>query len=79
MTIEGKATMSRFERFYRAYGSLLRAMGFISSIATFAMMLLVVCNVGSRYLLNKPITGTLEITESLLVVVIFLVGGDYPI
>jgi TRAP-type C4-dicarboxylate transport system permease small subunit len=68
-------TMSGFERFYRAYGSLLRAMGVVSSLATFAMMVLVVCNVASRYLLNRPITGTLEITESLLVVVIFLSVG----
>jgi TRAP-type C4-dicarboxylate transport system permease small subunit len=67
--------MSSFKRFYRGYGSLLRAMGFISSISTFAMMVLVVCNVASRYLLNRPITGTLEITESLLVVVIFLSVG----
>lgn len=67
--------MSNFERFYRGYGSFLRAMGFISSIATFGMMVLVVCNVCSRYLLNRPITGTLEITESLLVVVIFLAVG----
>ncbi|HZD91981.1 MAG TPA: TRAP transporter small permease, partial [Pseudolabrys sp.] len=45
--------------------------GLISSIATFIMMLLVVANVIGRYLFNRPVTGTLEITESLLVVIIF--------
>lgn len=67
--------MSTFERCYRSYGRFLQVMGLISSLATFAMMVLVVCNVASRYLINRPITGTLEITESLLVVVIFLSVG----
>jgi TRAP-type C4-dicarboxylate transport system permease small subunit len=64
--------MSPFERFYRAYGRLLRFCGLISQIATFVMMLLVVINVLGRYLINKPLTGTLEFTESLLVLIIFL-------
>jgi TRAP-type C4-dicarboxylate transport system permease small subunit len=64
--------MAAFQRLYRAYGTLLRACGLISAIATFVMMLLVVANVIGRYLLNKPLTGTLEFTESLLVIIIFL-------
>jgi TRAP-type C4-dicarboxylate transport system permease small subunit len=64
--------MSPFGRFYRAYGRLLRFCGLLSQIATFVMMLLVVINVLGRYLINKPLTGTLEFTESLLVLIIFL-------
>jgi TRAP-type C4-dicarboxylate transport system permease small subunit len=64
--------MSAFERLYRGYGHLLRGFGVVASIATFVMMVLVVANVGGRYLLNAPLTGTLEFTESLLVLIIFL-------
>jgi TRAP-type C4-dicarboxylate transport system permease small subunit len=64
--------MSAFQRLYRAYGLLLRGLGLISAVATFVMMVLVVANVAGRYLLNQPLTGTLEFTESLLVIIIFL-------
>jgi TRAP-type C4-dicarboxylate transport system permease small subunit len=64
--------MLAFQRLYRGYGLLLRGMGMISAASTFLMMLLVVANIGGRYLLNKPLTGTLEFTESLLVIIIFL-------
>ncbi len=64
--------MSAFQRLYRGYGRLLRGFGLISSLATFLMMLVVVANIVGRYLFNKPLTGTLEFTESLLVIVIFL-------
>jgi len=64
--------MLAFQRLYRGYGLLLRAMGMVSSLATFAMMALVVINIFGRYLLNKPLDGTLEFTESLLVLIIFL-------
>jgi len=64
--------MSAFQSLYRAYGRLLRACGLISAVATFVMMVLVVANVVGRYLLNRPLTGTLEFTESLLVLIIFL-------
>ena len=64
--------MSVFQRLYRGYGRLLRGFGLISEVATFVMMLLVVANVIGRYLFNRPVTGTLEFTESLLVIVIFL-------
>jgi TRAP-type C4-dicarboxylate transport system permease small subunit len=64
--------MSAFRRLYRAYGRLLRGFGLISAVATFVMMLLVVANIVGRYLLNKPVTGTLEFTEALLVLIIFL-------
>jgi TRAP-type C4-dicarboxylate transport system permease small subunit len=64
--------MSSFRRLYRGYGRLLRGFGLISAIATFLMMVLVVANVLGRYLLNAPLTGTLEFTESLLVLIVFL-------
>jgi TRAP-type C4-dicarboxylate transport system permease small subunit len=64
--------MPTFERLYRGYGRFLRACGWVSQVSTFVMMLLVVANVLGRYLFNKPITGTLEFTESLLVLIIFL-------
>ena len=64
--------MSAFQRLYRIYGRLLRGFGLISSLSTFVMMVLVVANIFGRYLLNKPLDGTLEFTESLLVLIIFL-------
>jgi len=64
--------MSAFQRLYRAYGRLLRGFGLISELATLVMMGLVVANILGRYTFNAPVTGTLEITESLLVVIIFL-------
>jgi TRAP-type C4-dicarboxylate transport system permease small subunit len=64
--------MSAFRRIYRAYGRMLRVIAQISAAATFVMMVLVVVNVLGRYLLNQPLTGTLEFTESLLVLIIFL-------
>jgi TRAP-type C4-dicarboxylate transport system permease small subunit len=64
--------MLAFQRLYRGYGLLLRGFGVISALATFVMMALVVVNILGRYLLNKPVIGTLEFTESLLVLIIFL-------
>jgi TRAP-type C4-dicarboxylate transport system permease small subunit len=64
--------MSAFRCLYRAYGRLLRVVALISAVSVFVMMVLVVINVAGRYLLNKPLTGTLEFTESLLVLIIFL-------
>ncbi len=64
--------MPAFQRLYQGYGRLLRGCGLISSVATFLMMLVVVANIVGRYLFNRPLTGTLEFTESLLVIIIFL-------
>lgn len=63
--------MSAFQRLYRGYGRLLRGVGLISLAATLFTMVLVVANIIGRYLFNKPLTGTLEFTESLLVLIIF--------
>ena len=63
--------MSAFQSLYRGYGRLLRGFGLISLLATLLTMVLVVANIVGRYLFNKPLTGTLEFTESLLVLIIF--------
>jgi TRAP-type C4-dicarboxylate transport system permease small subunit len=73
--LNDRLPMSSFQNLYRAYGILLRGFGWIATVATFAMMLLVVANILGRYLINKPVAGTLEITESLLVLIIFLSLG----
>jgi TRAP-type C4-dicarboxylate transport system permease small subunit len=64
--------MLTFQRLYRTYGRLLRGFGLISEFATLVMMVLVVANIFGRYVLNRPLNGTLEFTESLLVLIIFL-------
>lgn len=64
--------MAAFQSLYRVYGTLLRVCGLIAALSTFATMVLVVANIGGRYIFNKPLTGSLEFTESLLVVIIFL-------
>jgi TRAP-type C4-dicarboxylate transport system permease small subunit len=64
--------VTHFLRLYRAYGQALHVLGLLAAYATFAMMVLVVVNVTGRYLFNAPVTGTLEITESLLVITILM-------
>ena len=44
----------------------------VAPILLVAMMLLVVCDVGGRYLFNRPVHGTLEITEFIMVGLVFL-------
>lgn len=45
--------------------------GLLSGLALFAIMLLTFMDVGGRKILNNSITGSLEMTELLMVVVIF--------
>ncbi len=59
-------------RLRTAFGRLLRLCGLAAGVITFAIMLLVVANVLTRYFLNSPIAGTLELTESALGYIIFL-------
>lgn len=42
-----------------------------ASILLIAMMLLVVCDVTGRYLFNRPLHGTMEITEFIMVAVVY--------
>ncbi|MCA8928847.1 MAG: TRAP transporter small permease [Alphaproteobacteria bacterium] len=61
-----------FERFYQVYGRLVLALGMVAGAAVFAIMWLIDANVLMRKLFNQPVTGTLEITEGALVLIIFL-------
>lgn len=64
--------MTAFERMCRGYASVLRVLGYISGGATFVMMFLIVANATSRKLFNHPLEGTHEMTESSMVLVVFL-------
>lgn len=44
----------------------------IASILLVGMMLLVVCDVTGRYLFNRPVHGTMEITEFIMVAIVYL-------
>jgi TRAP-type C4-dicarboxylate transport system permease small subunit len=45
--------------------------GYIGAFALFAMMLLTTTDVVGRYLFNKPLTGAYELTEFLVLILIF--------
>lgn len=47
------------------------AIASISMIAAFAMMLLITIDVGGRYLFNRPLVGSQEIVEMLMIVTVF--------
>ena len=61
-----------FQRIWHIYGAFLRGLGLIAGFATVAMAALVVSNVLSRYLFNTPVAGAFELSESLLVVIVFM-------
>lgn len=61
-----------FETVYRLYSRFLMAIAVGAAFAFFAMMWLIDVNALSRKILNAPVTGTLEITEALMVVAILL-------
>ena len=48
-----------------------RALSSVSAITLFAMMMLVVLDVAGRYLFNAPISGSFEVTEFLLALLVF--------
>ncbi|MBP0616880.1 TRAP transporter small permease subunit [Jiella mangrovi] len=64
--------MSALQRVRTGFGALLYGCGLVAGIITFLVMCLVVANALSRFILNAPIAGTLEITESALPLLIFL-------
>ncbi|MCD1619337.1 TRAP transporter small permease [Salipiger manganoxidans] len=64
--------MNTLTRVRTAYGRFLTLCGWVAGAATFAMMCIVVANVVTRYTLNSPIAGTLELTEGALPLIIFL-------
>ena len=63
--------MHFMESLRRRYGALLYLCGLAAGVLLFAVMLLVVANVVMRYAFNQPVTGTLELTESALPLIIF--------
>ncbi len=58
--------------FRSAFGRVLTACGLIAGITLVTVMILVVANVLLRYLFNAPISGTLELTEGALPLIVFL-------
>ena len=64
--------MNTMLRLRSTFGRLLAICGWIAGIVTFAIMMLTVANVVSRYGFNRPIAGALELTEGALPLIIFL-------
>lgn len=62
----------RFDSLYRGYGRFLGWLGVLSGLITFAIMWLIVANALMRKAFNAPIQGSFEITESSLVLLVFL-------
>ena len=59
------------ERVVKKLGWLGNALSYLGTIALFAMMLLTTADVTGRYLFNKPILGAFELTEFLVLILIF--------
>lgn len=66
---------SAFLRFHKAYSQLLVWAAVVGGGATFAIMWLVDASALSRKLFNAPIVGSVEITQSLMVLSIMLPMG----
>lgn len=56
----------------RGYTGLLGGLNVVAAIFIFILMLLVSADVVGRYVFNRPLYGTFEIAESLLVFIVFL-------
>ena len=55
--------------------SINRFLTHVSSIALAVLMFLTVADVFGRYLFNRPVAGTFEITEMLMVLIVFMALG----
>lgn len=66
---------SRFLTIFHAYGRALRFFAIVGGLAAFVIMWLIDVNALSRTVFNAPLIGGVEITESLLPVVIMLPFG----
>ena len=64
--------MQSLEHLRHTYGQLLKVCGLIAGALTFGIMCLNVANVGMRYAMNAPVSGTLELTEGALPLIVFL-------
>ncbi|MBL7225243.1 MAG: TRAP transporter small permease [Desulfobacteraceae bacterium] len=61
-----------FAKRFRSFNVLL---AYIGSYVLFGMMLLTICDVIGRYIFNLPITGAYEITEAMMVTLVFFFIG----
>ena len=52
-----------------------KASGYVGALILFAMMLMTTADVGGRYLFGTPIAGVFELTEFMVVCVVFLSLG----
>ena len=50
--------------------------GYLGAIALFAMMILTTVDVAGRYLFNAPVLGAFEITEYLILILVFSFLAD---
>jgi TRAP-type C4-dicarboxylate transport system permease small subunit len=69
----------RIERLASRLGSwlnpLCRRLGYIASVTVFALMCLTVADILMRKFLNQSILGTVELTELMMVVIVFFTLG----
>jgi len=61
--------------FVRRFGSLNIMLAYAGAYVLFGMMLLTTCDVIGRYIFNLPITGAYEITEAMMVTLVFFFIG----
>ena len=59
----------------RRLGSLNVMLAYVGGYVLFGMMILTTCDVIGRYLFNLPITGAYEISEAMMVTVVFFFIG----
>ena len=59
----------------RKFGSLNVLLAYAGAYVLFGMMLLTTCDVIGRYIFNLPITGDYEITEAMMVTLVFFFIG----
>jgi len=60
-----------WDHFLEKLGFVTRILGYIAAAALFLMMLLTTVDVGGRYLFQAPIMGVYELTEFMMVCVVF--------
>ena len=65
----------KFDVVTRKLGIVSSGLAYVGCIALFAMMCLTTADVVGRYLFNRPITGAFEITEYLVLILIFAFIG----
>jgi TRAP-type transport system small permease protein len=65
----------KFDGVNRKLGLLSTGLSYLGCISLFAMMCLTTVDVVGRYLFNRPITGAFEITEYLVLILIFAFIG----